>query len=279
MSAVQGMITRLQCASQSFNFGPATLSAKESIVDANLMRGSLSHQAGRAAASIIAVNGQIRFEPNVVEMPLLNTWAMGGASSTLADTALVQQVIVDKKAVGVFNYASTAVNRATWSASQGEPLALTLDVVALTEVGGASWGSPTAINDATPPYMFQGLALSFASTSYTSRSFNLVLDNHLDTGRYHNSQTLTALVWTDRVVTLNLDLPAGDAIALYGTGEAGVSVSAVFTNGANTMTMSMAKLVFGKTGPVISGRSELMLTIQGQAYASGATGELVLSYS
>lgn len=279
MAAVTGMLSRLQINSQIYNFGPSTIGAASVPVDTNLMRGILSHDVGRFRDGVIRCGGQMRFEPNVVEMPLLNTWAMGGASSTLADTALVYGVIADKKA-DVYNYASVCVNRCTWSASQGEPLGMSLDVVGINEAGGASWGSPTALNDATGPWMFQEMVFTIGGSPFKSRSFSLVLDNHVDTGRYFNSRTLASLVWQDKTVTLNLDLPFGDSVALYNTGSAGLAMVGTFTNAATSdiLRFTMGHVVFGQTPPVISGRSEVMMTISGMAASTGSTRELLVTY-
>ncbi len=274
--ASQGMLTRLQINGQAYDFLSASIGVNEQIADTNGMRGSLSHDVGRSRPGNVAVGGQFKFEPNVVEMPLLNTWAMGGAASTLSNTALVYGVIADKIAA-INNYASTAVNRATWYGSQGEPLSLMLDVIALDE-GTTTWGSPTARNDATGPWMFQELALTIASSTYYTRSFSLTLDNHIDNGRRFNSRTLISLVRTDRTVTLAIDLPDGDSDAVYNSGSAGVSIVGVFTNGANVLRITMPKVVFGRSPITIPGRTELMLPIQGQAMSTGATAELAIVY-
>lgn len=280
MSAVISTLSRLQINGQQYDFQSANYGANEQIADLNGNRGDLSHDVSMFRPGIIRVGGQMRFEPNVASMPLLNTFAMGGASSTLANTALVYEIIADKRG-DIFDFASNAVGRCTWAGSQGEPLSMSLDVLGMTETGSASWGSPTAIDTATGPWMFQEMVLTIGGATKNSRTFALTLDNHLDSGRFFNSRTLVSLVRLDRTVTLSLDLPYGDASTVYGSGNAGVAVVAVFTNAGTSdiLRFTMGKAIFGKNAPTQSLRSEEMLTISAQCAAVGSTRELIVAYT
>lgn len=279
MAAATGMLSRLSINGIIFDFESCSLGVQEAIVDANGLRGSLAHDVSRFRQGIRRVGGQIRLQPNVEETPLLNTFAMGGAASTLSNTALVYAIVHDKVAK-VGTYTSSAVNRSTWSANQGEPMSMNLDILCIDESIGSSFGSPTAMDAASGPWMFQELGLSISSSTFSARNFSMVLDNHLDSGRFFNSQTLISLVRTDRTITVQTELPYGDANAVYNTGSAGASIVATFTNAvtSNTMTFTLGKVVFGRTPIAVPGRTEVMYSLVGQAAANGATAELVVAY-
>src|SRR4051812_19724354 len=111
MAASTGMVSRLSINGQAYDFHAATVGVSEQILDNSGLRGSLSHDISRVRPGIRRVGGQLRFEPNVAESTLLNTWAMGGA--TLTDASLNYAVVADKVAK-VATYATVGVNRATW---------------------------------------------------------------------------------------------------------------------------------------------------------------------
>ena len=82
---------------------------------------------------------------------------------------------------------------------------------------------------------------------------------------------------TGRRCQWGLSTPYGDSTALYGLAVAGVAVSAVFSNGANTMTIASTKVQFPRQSPTNQGRGEIYLPLQGVARKDGSTAEVVFT--
>lgn len=263
-----------------FDFQSESLALDENFVDTNGLRGTRARAIERLRQGNRAVSGQIRLQPTAVELAALLPWILGanasGTTFALADTLQTRYVSVDRS-LKVFTYDTVAVDRATFRASQGEPLELTLDVVGKDETIGNSGTFPSlSIDITTGPFIFTDLVFVISGTTVNARSIELVIDNRIDRNRYFNSQTLVTAQPMDRMITLTTQLPYGDHSALYGTGVAGVATTATFTNGATSLLFSMVKVAFPRKSPNYGGgREELMLPLVGQAMKSSTTLELV----
>lgn len=254
--------------------------------DTNGLRGTRSHSVERNLESLKRVGGQIVLQPNVVELGLVLPWIFGTAGSgsgtvtyALADTIPTRYVAIDRVAK-VFTYAGVGVDTATFSASQGEPLELSLDCFGQTEtVGNAGTFPALSIDLTTKPWMFHNLVLSIASTTYNCRDFSCTVRNFIDSDRFFNSQTLTAVSAMDREITISATLPYGDATAVYTSGMAagGVAAVATFTNSdSDVLTMTFVKVAAPSLSPVVEGpRSEVFLRFSGTAFKSSTTEPLV----
>lgn len=290
MSAAQGMLSKLAIDSSSissssprFDFQACTISLVEQFPDLNGIRGQLSHDISRVPVGIRRLGGQIRFEPNAAELALLLPWVMGAAGTgsgpvtyALSDSILTRNVQWDQN-IKVRTFTGMGVDHCVLSASQGEPLSMSIDVVGIDETVGTSFTSTATIDTATTPWMFQQCVLVVNSVTTNARNFEVSISNFIDTGRFFNSATLVSLVKRDRVVTTRMTVPYGDSSALYGLANTGVSVVATFTNGGQVLTITMPDVAIPRTSPTVTGRSEVVLELAGQAFASGATKELTIS--
>lgn len=285
MAPIYGFQGQLLINSVRYDFLSESLACREDFVDTSGLRGSRSHVIERVRAGIRRVAGQITMQPTAVELATLLPWIHGAAASgtsyplgdSLASFAYTIELARDDGTDGkVFTYTYCRVNRATFRASQGAPLTVTLDVVGSDEtVGNAGGRGAGTIDTTTGPFMFHDLALSIASTSYSAKEVEVVIDNHIDTERFFNSQTLSATTNAfDRSITLRTSLPYGDAEAVYATGSSGVAVVATYTNGAVSLAQTFVKVAFPRRSPTMPGRQEIMLPLEGIAYRSSSTPEL-----
>lgn len=287
MGAAVGMLSQMGIDSANpvtkrFDFQSENLTMKEKLVDGNGLRGTLSSDISRVRPSTQVIDGPISFEPNVWEMDELLEWILGGTPSgsgtvtyPVADTALTRYVTIDRKAK-VFTYAGVGVDQATFRGSQGSTLSLDLMCVAKTETVANEGTFPSlSINTASGPWIFEELTLVINSVTVQAKMFEMTINNRIDRQRFFNSLTLTDVVKHDREVMFSTSVPYYDYLALYAAGEGGVTVTATFTNGSNVLAFSLVAVAFPRIGPNVPGRQEIMLPIRGQAFASGATKEIV----
>lgn len=285
MSAVHGWSGKLGVHANNpvelrFDFQSESLAVNEAFIDTNGLRGTRSRSIERVRQGNRRIGGQIRMQPTAVELAALLPWILGANASgntyALADTLQSRYVTVDRS-IKVSTYNGVVVDRATFRAGQGEPLDLTLDVCGLDETIGNSGTFPDLSLDlTTQPFVFTDLALVINATTVNAKSIELVIDNAIDKERFFNSQTAVSLPPMDRHVYLNTQLPYGDASALYGTGAGGVACTATFTNGGTSLLFSLVKVAFPRRSPTfVAGRQEVLLPLNGTAYTSSTTKELV----
>src|SRR5690606_1550224 len=148
----------------------------------------------------------------------------------------------------------------------------------IDETAGVGPFPVLSFDDSGGPFMFHELALVVNSVTVDAEEFELVVDNALNADRFFNRQTLKSVEATDRIVTLNTLIPHGDFTALYGAGgSAGVAATATFTNALNSavLTFSMVKVALPRRPLEGTGRAEKMIRLNGIAYETAATKELV----
>lgn len=263
-----------------YDFLSENLVCNEDFVDTGGLRGTRSHVVERVRAGIRHIAGTITMQPTAVELAALLPWILGAAAVgnvfALADTLTTRYVVVDRGAK-VFSYTSCLVDSCTFRASQGSPLSMTLSVVGSDESVGNSGTFPSLTLDTTTnAFMFHDCVFTLAAATYSVRDFDLTINNNIDRNRFFNSQTLsTATSPMDRHVTLRTSMPYGDATAVYNTGASGVAVNATFTNGGTSLNFDFVKVCFPRRSPSVGGRQEVMVPLDGIAYRSGSTLELV----
>ena len=263
------------------DFQSSTLGLDEEFIDTNGLRGTRSRSVERERQGVRRVDGNIRMQPTAVELSEILQWFLGGTPTgtptvtyPLADTIPSRTVQIDK-VTKVMTYATCYCGRATISGSQGEPLNFDLDVLGLDESEGNSGTFPSlSLDTANAPFCLFDCVVQVNSTTYLARDVTITIDNVIDRNRFYNSQTLTAVVAMDRHIGVNLTLPAGDAMAVYGLGAGGTQVVVTATNGGAVLTMTFVKVVFPRK-PIAVDRGEILLPMVGTAMKSGSTLELV----
>ena len=250
-------------------------------IHAQGMAGTRSHWAARTRAGNRRVSGSITLCPNASEWAVLLPFIMGadasGTSFALAEVLPSFTAVLDKDngADGkVYTYNGCKAGTATIAAEQGGMLTLDMGVEGWDEsIGNAGTFPALTLNVATGPFIFSDAVISVAASNYSFKRFSFTIDNQLDTERFTNSATRTAIPSRGRVVSVSLDGPAGNNHATYPTAAtlaAGVAVVATFTNTVHAVSMAITfpKVHFPRRTAVWAGREELMIPLVGEARAT-----------
>lgn len=264
---------------ESVEFVGESLAKKQTILDTGGIRGTRSHPAERTRDGTYVVEGTIHFHCSKGLLDLLLPRILGGGSSptyTLAETLPAFDVLVERVA-NRFVYGTCKVSRATFKARASGLLELALDVVGETEAVSAT-AFPAIAPPTDAPYLWQDCVVTLNSAARVVTEFELVVDNHLR-ARFSNSQTASDLYPTDRTVSLRCTVPFnGDETDLYGANTAGAAAaSLVFTNGANNVTFALARVQFPDHSPIVAGKGEIVLRLDGTAKKLASTSELVVT--
>jgi len=260
--------------------GPGVV-CEEAFHDGNQLRGTLAHSIERVRRNNrkIYTPQPMVMEANAGELALLLPWILGTAAAgnvyALAETRptrFVCQDEVDK----VFTYNGVAVNQARFKGSEGMPLTVELSLIGIDEAVGAAATFPAlSLIDTTGPFMFTDSVWTVGGVTYTPKDIDILIDFQIDDGRFFNSQTLTAAYPRDRIITVSTHLPYTAATAAYNSGPGGVAVVGTFTNGTVSIIFDFVKVAFPRRTPPVRAKDEILLPLEGQAYKSGSTLELV----
>jgi hypothetical protein len=269
--------------SVQYEFLASSLKLTQSPQNAAGLQGTRSHLSERTRYGVKSVSGSISMQPTATELAGLLPWIYGanasGTSYPLSDS-LTSRYVALETASGIKwqRFKDVYVARATFSASEGSPLSLSLDLVGSDEELQTAGTFPSVTADADAPFMFFDASGAFtvAATAYSIKSFQLVIDNALDV-KFFNSQTATSIMPRDRVITLSTvaELVSANRTALVEGADTSAAAAITFTNGAQSLAFSMAALRATKDTPTINGRSETVINYSGQAMKTGSTLELV----
>ena len=263
----------------SFDFVSESLRLAGANISHDGIHGLRGEQAERIRATNYSVGGGISMQPCPEELAALLPWAFGAVASgttfALAETLPSRYVTIDRVAK-VFAYAGCVVNSATFEASEGSPMSLSLEVVGTTETVGNSGTFPSLTNTLTTPFMFHDTAITIAGNSEAIKNFRLTVSNNLVVA-YNNSQSASFIVPGPRSVTLELTTPySSSETDLYALAVGGVAVVITLTNGGYSLVFTIAKWQVPTQSPTVGGKgSEIGLTLAGVCRRSSTTQELV----
>lgn len=285
MAAAQGSQSKFgigttSTVDQPYDYKSESIACNEDFYDPDGIIGSRERLSERVRQNIRHIGGSVTLEPNSIELANLLPWILGAVASgqtfNLSDTLPSRYISIDR-VTKVFTYAGCVVNRATFSASEGGPLTVSLDVIGTDEtVANAGTFPSLTISTAAGPYMLSDLAITVGGSSYNFREFSITIDNMLET-RFLNSLTATAITPRDRLVSVGLRGPYGDQSALYGLAVAGVAVVATFTNSTLSTVFTMPAVQFPRRSPTVGGKSEIYLPLQGVARKLSSTASLTVT--
>lgn len=280
--------------SESYEFLSETVAARKTIIDTSAMRGSRSHHKVRTRAGTYTVSGGLEFNPTGNDLakwlPRILGAAASGNSYAVAETLPSFYYSADRL-TNAFHYTGCKVDTATFSASEGELLKLSLGIEGLTEVVAAYTSSgavspitsPHALDLTMHPLRFTEGVFTMVGGARPVKSLSLTVNNSLDKGRFNNSITRTALPELDRIVTVQATVPytygattAGNA-DLYDQTNDGTTATFVFTSTVDTnvvFTLTLATLQVEAESPTMNARGEVMLTLNGTARMSSSTNEI-----
>jgi len=265
---------------QPLEFLSESLRKTGTVLDTGGIRGTRSHDAARTRNGTYTVAGTVTLNPSPLELDDLLPWILGTneAADVFALADLLQSRFIQfDRVTKVFKYAGVYVNRATFRASEGGFVELSLDLIGQTETVAAAGSFPSLTLNTDPPYVFHDLAFTIGGTTYQSKEIEIVVDNRV-VSRFLNSQTATGVFAIDREVSVRFTLPySTDEVALYDTGATGAIVNATFTNGGVSCLFSMVNVQFPAEAPIVESKDEIVLALNGIARKSGATLELVVT--
>lgn len=249
-------------------------------LNGNAMKGTLSHHSNRTANGPIGVGGSFSFRPTSADLALLLPYCFGTAASgttyALADTlgSFVIQKQTGSSGNRVFTYPTMYASAFTFAGGYGQLMTAAVDVVGLTEAVGSSFPSFTP-NYANAVFPFDGLALTVGGSSYSCFDFSIRVDHAVQLQQV-NSRTATAAFPTDRIVTVNLSVPAGDLLAAT-IADTSLAVVATFTasSGTESLVFTLPAVRFEAMSPTIGDRGEIRLPLSGQAFRTSGSRELV----
>jgi hypothetical protein len=273
--------TAIAAYSESFEFAAESLAKKLAILETAGIRGTRSHPAERTRDGTYTVRGALLFHCSKGLLDLLLPRILGGGSSptyTLAEALPAFDVLIDRVA-SRFVYGTCKVNRAAFKARASGLLELALDVVGETETPSAT-AFPAIAPPTDSPYIWQDCVVTLNAAARVVTEFELVVDNHVR-ARFSNSQTATEVYPTDRTIGLKCTVPfTGDDIDLYGANTGGAAAATLaFTCGAHNLTFSLVQVQFADNSPVVAGKGEIFLALDGTAKKLGSTNELIVTNS
>jgi hypothetical protein len=274
-----GWATSGTTASAEFEFlEGSTLGITESFIDVNALRGTRAHGSERVRRGNRRVDGTLVFAPTPLELvtllPLILGGTQSGTSYPLAES-LPSCTWLGVRDSTVYNYTGCVVETATFTASEGGPMTVSVTLVGKDEAAAGSMGS-AAIDVTTQPFTLMDAAVSVGGSAREVSAFELTIQNVLEV-KYRNSLTPTQIVATDRIITLSLPISLGDGSALYGSALAGVAASVTLTNGTVSLALAMTKVQAPKEPLPLGQRGILDFPWRGVARKDGSTAELTVT--
>lgn len=253
------------------------------------IRGTRSMPSERVRDGAYLVKGTFTVNPSP---EFLDLWLprILGASEVATDTFGLAETLPEfgllmDRVYETFEYTDCRVSRmllrgrsVAYGSSEPQPVEMIIEVYGKTEVTGTSYPELTLGASATDfPYIFEDTCseIKLGGTAYECIGAEILVDNHIHP-RFVNCLTATSLTPADRTVSLSLVTPAtSDESALYPYGSAGSAV-VKFVNGSYSCTWTMPKLSVADTSPVVRGKQEIILTLDGRAGSNAGADELVV---
>lgn len=276
---------------ERYEFKSESLTNKRTLIRNPGIRGSRSQVIERTRQGTSAPGGSIVLEPTPNELRKLIPRILGAAEVTgsgdftyaLADSLPAFFISIDRIAK-VFNYASCAVDKATFRSSSGGLLELALMIEALSEAQANAGTFQSGLTiDATAPFVHFDSTLTLNGNAVQVMEVELSIDNMLKKDRFVNSQTRTDLPPEDRVVTLRATVPyTSDTVLLYDTGASGVTADLKWLIGGAAdgatgkgLHFVLQNVIFPAHGsPAIGGKDEVALQLEGQVMMTGGVDEV-----
>jgi hypothetical protein len=267
-----------------FEFISESLQKKGTILETAGIRGTRQHPTERTRSGPYTVSGQLTFHPSPVMMDFFLPMIMGAPEATdvfaFAETLVTNYLAINR--IGkMFTYAGVTVNKATFRGRAGQLLELALDVEAQTETVAAASGWPSLTMPTDYPYVMSDGVLTLVGSTRSFSEFEITIDNVLTTDRFMNSTTRSEIPATDQIVTFKCGTPYTSAeVDLYNQTLLGSAASLVFTNADSTgkvLTFTFGKIQFPDMSPVVAGKSEIPLMLDGVARKTGSTAALSIT--
>ena len=267
-----------------------TMTKEHEILQDEGLRGKLGMAIERTRNGKEKVSGQVVFEASPIMLDHLLYPICGTAEAAdvfaLAETFPSFYLMIAKGAKD-YTFNNCIVSKATFKSEAGKKLMLTLDLEAESTTTSAS-GTLSALALTIPtdkPYSYSDLVCTAFSSARDIFDHEVVIDNTIDAERWVNAINRANLTSQGRVVSFNITTPFSssetDLIATALGGSTGST--SVYTNadaGTSVLTMTFGAVQFPRTIPVVSGKGEIKLSLNGRLLRTGtATQELSFTNS
>lgn len=256
----------------------------------NGITGTRSHRSERARYGAAFHRGTIDMFVSAVDFTTLLPLLIGDNESpagtfNLEETLPYFGILVDTD-YSTFEFKDCKVNR--WAlrsrapalSERGEP-----DLLLLTmEIFGSADAKGTALPSSPPSLTSQGYyvfsdcdgAVTIEGSARPIQNFVLACDNHLFP-LYANSLDPHSICEQDRDITFRCKVPWNSTQdGLYNVALAGATASLVFTNGGLSTTFTIGTLQIPRKQPIIRGKTEIPLILDGVCRQVSSTKELVV---
>lgn len=263
-------------ATAEFEFAEGSeLGLQESFIDTNQLRGTRSHSSERVRRGTRRVDGTINMAPTPVELTTLLPLILGGTPSAgsypLGESLTLFNLFAVRDGT-VYTYQDCVVDSATFTASEGGPMQLSLSVIGKDEVQSGSMGA-VSVDLTTQPFTLMDTTVTVAGVTRQVTSVEISIRNMVQ-ALWRNSLTITQLKATDREISISLPASQGTDSDLYGSALGGVAVVVTFTNGGTSLSFSATKVQAPKQPLPWGERGILNLPWRGVARKDGSTLEL-----
>lgn len=264
--------------------GAETLHEEADIVETNGMRGTIDHNKERTREGLKRCSGSIKVPCSRIVLDAFLPYITGGTESTNVfplEQTLPEFVLMVDRGAKVYTYSGCRIARASFNGSSGQVLMLDLDIEAETETTGAAGSFPVLTFPTEKPYILHDGVLTLQSSTRLFNSFNLTINNVLDTDRFENALTRYTIPITDRTITLETDHPwSTDVTDLEKQDLDGAAGSAVFTNAAvdgDVLTFAMAAIQYANRTVTNQAQPTMRYPLQGDVRSSGTTAPLIIT--
>jgi hypothetical protein len=197
---------------------------------------------------------------------------------TPVDATLTARYINVYRNPGTFIYSDCYVNGFTFSASEGGPLQLSIDVIGGQETADGSGTFPSLTCPVDPPFMFADSsgAFNIAASAYGFSSFSLSV-SHALTANANNSLYANQFFANDRSIAWQLSMPWSSTVSGLYVAPATLTTDATFTNGGYSLNIDSNYVKYDKAGPILNGRGDTVFARNGMARASGSNAALIIT--
>lgn len=279
--------------SEQYEFISESVRMVQAHVDSIGVRGDRSRVKDRVRISQEMVGGSIAMMLTPTEMrkwlPRILGGAEGGSGTsgspwTYAVASTVPEFgLLFERGAKRFVYTGCKVARAVFTGGPGQLIGCTLDILGKEEIISAtsfSGSIPAIASD--QPWVFSDMAFALSADASADEcfGFSLTIDNALER-RFVNSVTATEIFETDRIVTLDMQLPyTADEIDLIDQAVTGAAGTLTFTNGALINGWALANLKAPNESPITPGRTgERTCSVRMSSYMSSSTREISATIS
>jgi hypothetical protein len=270
-----------------------SVTAANSWLDGNGIKGTLSRYESRTREGEIAVGGSFTWAPIGAQWAFILPYIFGGstfdgtAGSTLANTRadFVVQKQMASSGYKVWLYKGLQVNRATIRIIRGQPVKLTIDCIGKSRELKNSY--PSINPDQDGIFVFKDATMTIGGTSYDVMDLTIMVDYQLRTRNPMGSRIATSVYPTDRIIAVSHPVPEGDITWTQSTGEltgpfvdtTAQSVCTIAGTGGDSMVITMPAVRYTHVDPTIESREEIMHRMNGQALKkiSSSSEELLIN--